>query len=48
MIEHLQNGALKDHVRKIRRTILTSLKVVKNVSCIKKFDNVKNRRYMEH
>ena len=43
----LQNSAMKDHMRNIHRNILTSPKIIKNVSCIKKFDNVKKQKIYE-
>ena len=33
MTEHLQNGAMKNHMRNIHRNILTSPEITKNVSC---------------
>ena len=47
MTEHLQNGAMKDHMRNIHRNILTRTEIIKNVSCIKKFDNVKKQKNMK-
>ena len=40
MTEHQQNGAIKDNMKNIHRNILTKQEIIKNVSCIKKFDNV--------
>ena len=36
MTEHLQNGAMKDHIRNIHRNILTRTEIIENVSCLKK------------
>ena len=47
MTEHLQNGAMKDHMRNIHRNILTRTEIIKNVSCIKKIDNVKKQKIYE-
>ena len=44
--EHLQNGAMKDHMRIIHRNIQTRSGIVKMVSCIKKFDNVNNKKFI--
>ena len=38
MTEHLQNGAMKYHVINIHINILTRPEIIKNVSCIKKFN----------
>ena len=43
MTEHLQNGAVKEHMMNKHRTILTRPDIVKNVSCIKRFNNVKKQ-----
>ena len=43
MTEHLQNGAVKEHMMNKHRTILTRSDIVKNVSCIKRFNNVKKQ-----
>ena len=41
MTEHLQNGALKDHVKNSHRNILRlKLKII----CIKKYDNIKKHK----
>ena len=45
MTEHLQNSALKVHMRNIHRNILKRLEIVKIISCIKKFDNVKKQKH---
>ena len=45
MFEHLQNGALKDHTRNIHMNI--SREIVKNVTCIMKFDIVKKQEIYE-
>ena len=47
MTEHLQNGAMKDHVRNIHRNILKKTKIIKNVFCTKKIDNVKKQKIYE-
>ena len=47
MTEHLQIVAMKDHMRNIHRNILTRPKIIKNVYCIKKFDNVKEHKLYE-
>ena len=47
MTEPLQNGAMKDHMRNVHRNILIKSEIVKNVSCIKKFDNVKKQEIYE-
>ena len=41
--KHIQNGVAKDHIRNIHRNILTRSEIVKNVTCIKKFYNVKKQ-----
>ena len=46
--EFLQNGALKDHMRKIHRKNLTRSEIVKIASYIKKSDTVKNKKYLKH
>ena len=38
---------MKDHMRNIHRDILTTPELIKNVSCIKKFDNVKKQKIYE-
>ena len=47
MGEHIQNGALKNHMRNIHRNILTKPEIVENFSCIKKFDNLKKQKIYE-
>ena len=47
MTEHLQNGSMKDHMINSHKNILTRPEIVKNVSCVKKFDNVKKQKYMK-
>ena len=47
MTEHIQNGAMKDHMRNIHRNILTRKEVIKNVSYFQKFDNVKKQKIYE-
>ena len=47
MTEHLPNGALKDHLRNGHIDILSKPEIVKNVTCIKKFDNVKKHKKYE-
>ena len=46
MTEHIQNGAMKDHMRNFYRNILTRTEMNKNICCIKRFDNVKSKNYM--
>ena len=43
MAEHLQNGAVKEHMTKKLKTILTRPDIVRNVSRIKGFNNVKKQ-----
>ena len=46
MTEHLQNGALKYHMKNRYINILTRQEIVK-MSCIKKFHNVKKENIYE-
>ena len=43
MTEHLQNGAVKEHMMNKHRTILTRPEIVKNVTRIKRFNKVKKQ-----
>ena len=47
MTEHLQNGSMKDHMINSHKNILTRPEIVKNVSCVKIFDNVKKQKIYE-
>ena len=47
MTEHLQNGSMKDHMINSHKNILKRPEIVKNVSCVKKFDNVKKQKIYE-
>ena len=47
MTKILQNGALKDHMRNNKINISTRQEIVKDVSCIKKFVNLKKQKKYE-
>ena len=47
MTEHLQNGLLKDHMRNSHKYFNKTKISKKNVSCIKKFDNIKKQKMYE-
>ena len=44
MTEYLKNGVMKVNMRNIHINTLTRLKIVQNVSCIKKLDQCKKAK----